>query len=237
MDVEVLLQLNDQCPLVLIYLISEMLLQQIDGLSGDNGDQPIFSIEVLAHCNSRISSQLDSHTAGRLPRFFDLLMVRLDGLNDPNPRLFFSLDKIIIYIFAVDADGRTNLQNSLLYIHSQNNRVVLSESSDLLEDAWEYGVFTFLLLALFLDLLHKFVEVVGQVVDDVGRKNTDVVLLGVFLGIRQNLHIKHQQTAILFLSAFGVLHQQGLHGFEHIVFGYWPNRHIRHWNLLFVKVV
>jgi hypothetical protein len=46
LDVEIFLELNDEGPFILVYLISEMFFQKVDGLPGDQRYKLILCVKV-----------------------------------------------------------------------------------------------------------------------------------------------------------------------------------------------
>jgi hypothetical protein len=65
-----------------------------------------------------------------------------------------------------------------------------------LKDAWEDGIFAFLSLTFFLDLLDVCCELIEQVVDDSRLEDFDLVDVCVLFGFRKYLHIEDQQTRV-----------------------------------------
>lgn len=84
----------------------------------------------------------------------------------------------------------------MLDIDTHDNRIILSEGSNLLKDTGENCVFTLLQFSFFSDFLNILGEHVHQVINDISSENLDMILLGVLLSVMKNFHVEDQQTAI-----------------------------------------
>lgn len=120
LDVEIFLELNDEGPFILVYLISEMFFQKVDGLPGDQRYKLILCVKVSSWRDLRISSNLNSHTSSSFSSLFNFLVIGFYRLHHTNLNLIFvfELNYIKSYIFAIDTNGRAGFEDSFLDVNT-----------------------------------------------------------------------------------------------------------------------
>ena len=103
----------------------------------------------------------------------------------------------------INSDGGSNLENSSLYINSQDNRITLSEDSYLFKNTRKHCLLSFFHSSRLLDFFNILEEVICQVINNVSCENFDLILFSIFLSISKHLDIKDKHAGILFLAALG----------------------------------
>ena len=82
------------------------------------------------------------------------------------------------------------------------------------KDAREYGLGSVLALALISAFLHMGLELVEQVIDDVGCENSDSIFICESLSVRHNPHVKSKNCGELLLD---MLSLKGLHSLQDVL--------------------
>ena len=240
-DIEKRLQcLCDQVPLVLGNLVSVELLKAIDRSTRNVRVQNRLLVELTAVQRLVWSFDLDGNGRLALFAYWDLLVFTLDGCSvivsmngvevevekydlhstKRNNHLHIS-DRVVDY----SSDRSVDTQSAIGDVNTNNDRVFLVEDLDWTEDAREDSEHFALLLLDRRELLHVLLEVVKQVVNDVGCEDLDTNVVGVLLCFFVDLDIETQHYGVLL----------GL--FQHCACGdditlvYWSQRDVGDWNL------
>ena len=93
----------------------------------------------------------------------------------------------------------------------------MDQRTTYLDDAGEDGLEALVCLPLLLALLHVLCELVEQVIDDLGSKDLNAVIVSEVLRFGHHFNIKGQETGILFVSSF-IRSGRALHRLQHILF-------------------
>mmetsp|Transcript_18383 Transcript_18383/g.46452 ORF Transcript_18383/g.46452 Transcript_18383/m.46452 type:complete len:737 (-) Transcript_18383:1874-4084(-) len=210
-DLERLLELDDQPPVVLGHLVLEVCLECVDRLARDARHQGVRVVKVAAKQARLLGrvGRLDLH-GHALARARDVhrLVVELQG------RDAAQVDAVL----GRDAQRRAHLGDTLRDLHAQHDGVLLVEDAggDDLEGAGEHGHEARRLLLLRLELLHVRRELVKQVVDDVRGEDLDAKLLGQLPRLLVHGDVERQDhrklLGLLLVHHIGTQHVLLVHG-------------------------
>lgn len=94
----------------------------------------------------------------------------------------------------INAYGCSNFNHTKCHVHAQDDRIIFSEGCDLVQNAWENGLFSLSFSSLCFYFLHILFVKLSQMVNNVGGKNSNFIFSCIFLSISKDLDIKNQQA-------------------------------------------
>ena len=117
-------------------------------------------------------------------------MKRYEDLHSTQAHDFLdACDRVVLH----SGDWCERFKNSLSDIDTHDDRVLLVEYAERVENAREDG----LQFTLFLQLGHVFREVVEEMVDNIGRKDFDPLLVRILLCFLVHFDIEAQHKSVL----------------------------------------
>jgi hypothetical protein len=114
---------------------------------------------------------------------------------------------ISFFVFAINCNRGTDLENTLLDIYPNHNRIFFSEYCYLFQYTREICFVSLLLTPLESYLLDKLCKEIRKMIYYFCGKDFYVIFLSIFFGIMQNFLIKNKHTTILFFPFLRELRQ------------------------------
>mmetsp|Transcript_129724 Transcript_129724/g.276796 ORF Transcript_129724/g.276796 Transcript_129724/m.276796 type:complete len:239 (-) Transcript_129724:2069-2785(-) len=219
-DLEHLLHSYDQLPIILVHLILEMLLESINALPGNVRIQLVAVVEMTPVGNMRLLRILLNLHADRIATACDLqlLVVPLNARHTPD------LD----VLFLRHAQRRAYAKLATHDSATEDHRVCLVEDAILvdLQHHWEDSLYLRIALLRLVDLVHVSLELVEEVVDDIGGHDLYAVGFCLLNGFGADLHVEAKNHGVL--RHFLFLHD---HGLLHVLLVHLSDAYIKHWDL------
>ncbi len=167
---------------------------------------------MFSNLNWWISSNRNSYTSCYFSCLFQFFMIVLDWFDSTDLHYLYSFLWVFWILLFIKSERCSDSNWTVLDINSEYYWIILSKNSNCFKNTRENGLFSFFNFSLFSNLWNILGKIIGQMIDDIGCKDLNLIFFSVFLCILKNFYIKNQHACkskinsiLLFFSALGDL--------------------------------